>query len=186
MGIPSNKDNPITIQTTLGADSSSWFNASFSTDVSEGYRYIYKNSCSDGPSGHKCSVQTYAESHHGGGLKITDPGTGFGSPMFTHEGAKLELRIGISSVNNASDKPVQGKDTFHIYFFDKNNNYLGKVVRAEGTVETSTKEMKFYYTESNAKDVAFFEFRCNAKPYKSSQSYNVGISYCNVKSWERV
>ena len=185
MGIPFNKDNPINIKTTLSADSSSWFNSSFVSDVSNGYRYIYKNSCSDGPTGHKCSVPTYAESH-GGGLKITDPGTGFGSPMFIHEGNKLEIRIGISSVNNASDKPVKGKDTFHIYFFDKNNNYLGKVIREEGTITTSTTEMKFYYTEANAKDVAFFEFRCNAKAYKNSQSYNVGISYCNIKSWERV
>ncbi len=186
MGIPSNKDNPVEIRTTLSADSSSWFNTAFEGDVGNGYRYIYRNSCSDGPSGHKCGVETYSTSHDGGGLKISNTGAGFGTPLFEHEGAKLEIRIGISSVNNSSEKPTTNKDTFHIYYFDKNNSYLGKTVIAEGTISTSSKELKFYYTESNAINVAYFEFRCNALPYKGGQSYNVGIGYCNIKSWERV
>ena len=182
MGIPSNKDNPVEIRTTLSSDSSSWFNTTFDGDVDNGYRYIYKNSCSDGPSGHKCSVSTYAN----GSLKITSPGLGFGSPYFTHTGAKLEFRIGINGVYNNSEKPDKEKDTFHIYMFDKDNKYLGKTQISENTITTSTTEVKTYYTNSNCAQVKFFEVRCNALPYKTSQCYNVGISYCNVKSWERV
>lgn len=181
MGIPSNEDDPIEIKTTLSADSSSWFNTTFNGDVANGYRYIYKNSCSDGPSGHKCSVSTYAN----GSLKVTSAGLGFGSPYFTHTGAKLEFRIGINGVYNNSEKTDKGKDSFHIYMFGDNNVYLGKAVIKEGTITTSTNELRVYYTESNCASVKFFEFRCNALPYKSSQCYNVGISYCNVKSWER-
>jgi len=186
MGIPSNKDNPVNIKTTLSADSSSWFNTEFKGNVDNGYRYIYKNSCSDGPAYHKCGVDTYSESHDGGGLKINSTGVGFGSPYFTHTGAKLEFRIGLSSVNNASEKKQEGKDTFHIYYFGENNNYLGKTVIEEGSIDSKTKEIKFYYTEANASQIRFFEFRCIALPYKTNQTYNVGIGYCNVKSWERI
>ena len=184
MGKPSNIDSPIALKTTLSADDSSWLNTTFSEDLPNNYRYIYKNSCSDGPSGHKCSPSYYS-AKDGGGLKINNPGTGFGSPAFTHTGAKLEIRIGISPITNASGTPEKGKDTFHIYYFDKDNNYLGKSVIEEGTVTTKTTFLKVYYTESNAVNVSYFEFRCNAQPYKSSQQYNVGISYCNIKSWER-
>ena len=182
MGIPSNKDNPVEIKTTLSSDSSSWFNTTFDGDVDNGYRYIYKNSCSDGPKSHKCGVSTYSN----GSLKITEAGAGFGSPYFNHEGAKLEFRIGINGVYQNSEKPDKEKDTFHIYMFDKDNKYLGKTQISENTITTSTTEVKTYYTNSNCAQVKFFEVRCNALPYKTSQCYNVGISYCNVKSWERV
>lgn len=181
MGIPLNKNNPVELKTTLSADASSWFNTEFDGDVANGYRYIYRNACSDMVSPHYASVRTYAN----GALKISDVGLGFGSPMFTHTGAKLEFRIGINGVYNASDKPDKGKDTFHVYMFDKSNNLLGTHAIKEGSIDTKTPELKFYYTESNCSQVAFFEVRCLAKPYKSSQCYNVGISYCNIKSWEK-
>ena len=187
MGIPSNKNNPVEIRTTLSADSSSWFNTKFEGDVANGYRYIYRNSCSDGPSGHYTSVDTYSISHDGGGLQIANPGSGFGSPYFNHSGAKLELRIGLSSVNNAtSGTKDPNKDTYHIYFFGENNEYLGKSIVARGTITDSTKELQIYYKESNAINVKYFEFRCIAKPYDSKKLYNVGIGSCNIKSWERV
>ena len=188
MGVPLNASNPVEIRTTLSSDSSSWFNSDFKGDVSNGYRYIYKNSCSDMASPHYTSVKTYATSHDGGGLKINDIGVGFGSPYFAHTGKKLELRIGISSVNNSSGKKEANKDTFHIYYFGANNVYLGKSSIEEGSIKSGnnpTKELKVYYQESNAEDVRYFEFRCNALPYIGSQCYNVGIGYCNVKSWER-
>ena len=75
-----------------------------------------------------------------------------------------------------------------VYFFNRNNEYLGKSVVPEGTIQagkSATKEIKVYYTDSNASQVAFFEFRCNAVAYKGQQTYNVGVGYCNVKSWER-
>lgn len=184
MGIPTNSNNPVEIRTTLSADSSSWFNSEFISDTSNGYRYIYKNSCSDGPSGHYTSVKCY--DNEKGGLKIDDLGVGFGSPYFNHSGAKLELRLGISQVNNAKGDIDPKKDTYHIYFFGENNNYLGKSSVPKGSIKTSTKELTVYYTEPNAINVKYFELRVICKPYVSSQSYNVGISYCNIKSWERV
>ena len=162
MDLPKNHDNPYELRTTLAADASSWSNNDLKTELADGFRYIYKNACDDGPSGHKTSAKFY--SNDKGGLKLDNLGTGFQSQMFTHTGEKLEIRIGISQLNNSSDTPQKGKDTAHVYFFDKDSNYLGKYVIAENTITTSTTEIKFY---------------------KSSQCYNTGIGYCNFKSWER-
>ena len=182
MDLPKNYQSPYNLKTTLSQDNSSWSNNDLTSSLPTGFRYIYRNACDDGPTNHKTSAKFY--SNAAGGLKLDNTGVGFQTLMFSHTGEKLEIRIGISQVNNSSDTKQEGKDTFHIYFFDKNGNYLDKHKVEEGTISTSTKEIKFYYT-NNAKDVAYFEFRVNAMPYKSSQCYNVGISYCNIKSWER-
>ena len=183
MGAPKNASSPIELKTTLSVDESSWSNNDLKYEDDLGnFRYIYKNACDDGETGHKTSAKFYENDE--GGLKFTERGTGFGSPLFSHEGAKLEIRIGISQLNNNSEKPTKGKDTAYLFFFDKDDNYLGKYAIAEGSISSTTRELKIYYTE-NAKNVAYFEFRFNALPYKSSQTYNVGIDYCNFKSWER-
>lgn len=185
MDLPKNYQNPYQLKTTLSQDNDSWSNNDLKEELPDGFRYIYKNSCDDGPTNHKSQADFYSSNNKNlGGLKIADVGVGFQSKMFIHNGAKLEIRIGISQVNNASDKPDEGKDTFHVYFFNKEGNYLNKYAVRENTIKTSTKEIKFYWTE-NASEIAYFEFRCNAKPYKGQQCYNVGISYCNIKSWER-
>lgn len=185
MDLPKNYQNPYQLKTTLSQDNDSWSNNDLKEELPDGFRYIYKNSCDDGPAYHKSQAKFYSSNNNNpGGLKIADVGVGFQSKMFVHNGAKLEIRIGISQVNNASDKPDEGKDTFHVYFFNKEGNYLNKYAVSENTIKTSTKEIKFYWTE-NASEIAYFEFRCNAKPYKGQQCYNVGISYCNIKSWER-
>lgn len=185
MDLPKNYQSPINLKTTLEADSSSWSNNDLKDSLPYGFRYIYRNACDDGPKNHKTSADFYSSNNKApGGLKIANTGVGFQSPMFNHTGEKLEIRIGLSQINNCNDKKEEGKDTFHIYFFNKEGEYLFKYVVEEKTISTSTKEIKFYWTQ-NAKDIAYFEFRCNAKPYKGSQCYNVGISYCNFKSWER-
>lgn len=186
MDLPKNHLTPYNLKTTLSADDSSWSNNDMKEYLPSGFRYIYKNACDDGPAYHKASAKFYSSNNKApGGLKIDNTGVGFQSSMFTHTGAKLEIRIGISQVNNASDKPEEGKDTFHIYFFNKEGKYLNKYIVEEKTITTNTKEIKFYWTE-NASEIAYFEFRCNAMPYKGQQCYNIGISYCNFKSWERI
>lgn len=181
MGAPKNASNPINLKTTLSEDASSWYNYAFTDDIGD-FRFIYRNSCDDGETGHKTSVSWYG--NEAGGLKFAQNGNGFGSPKFTHTGAKLEIRIGISQLTNNSEEPKKNKDTAYVYFFDTNDNYLGKYTIAEGKISSSTTEIKFYWTE-NAASVAYFEFRINALPYKNSQCYNLGVGYCNFKSWER-
>lgn len=184
MGAPKNADSPINLKTTLSADESSWFNYEFDTETEEldNFRYIYKNSCDDGVSGHKCGADWF--NNDKGGLKFDQVATGFGSPKFTHTGEKLEIRIGISQLINNSETPKKNKDTAYVYFFDASDNYLGKYTIEEGTITSSTQQVRFYWT-TNAASVAYFEFRINALPYKNSQCYNLGVGYCNFKSWER-
>ena len=185
MDLPKNHKNPYNLKTTLSQDDSSWSNNDLKEYLPSSFRYIYKNACDDGPSYHKASAKFYSSNNNApGGLKIDNIGVGFQSQMFVHTGEKLEIRIGISQVNNSSDKPEKGKDPIHIYFFNKEGKYLDKHVIEHGSIEAKTKELHFYYTK-NAKEVAYFEFRVNAMPYKGEQCYNIGISYCNFKSWER-
>lgn len=181
MGAPKNADNPINLVTTLSADESSWYNYAFEDEMGD-FRFIYRNSCDDGETGHKCSPSWY--SNDKGGIKLSQNGNGFGSPKFTHTGEKLEIRIGISQLTNNSETPKKNKDTAYVYFFDTNDNYLGKYTIEEGSITSSTQQIRFYWT-TNAASVAYFEFRINALPYKNSQCYNLGVSYCNFKSWER-
>lgn len=185
MDLPKNSDNPINLKTTLSADNSTWLNNDWKDSIPEYNRYIYKNACDDGPTNHKTSPDFYSDDL--GGLKLSRPGEGLQSPSFTHSGAKLEIRIGISSVNNNNKKPEEGKDPLHVYFFDKDGNYLNKYAFKEGsiTAQSKDKELKFYYTE-NAINVSYFEIRMNTYPYKGSQCYNFGIKYVNIKSWERI
>lgn len=185
MGAPKNKDNPITLVTTLSADASSWCNNELVTEDQLGnFRYIYQNSCDDGESGHTTSPDFY--SNDAGGMCFDRIATGFGSPMFSHEGAKLEIRLGVSQLTSNTKTVDKKSDTAYIYFFDKDDNYLGKsTIEKESIKNTGSSELKIYYTESNANKVAYFEFRLNSYPYINSKAYNLGISYCNFKSWER-
>lgn len=185
MDLPKNYENPINLKTTLSADNTSWYNNDFTSDISTHWRYIYKNACDDGPTNHKTSPNFYSDEL--GGVKIAKEGVGLQSPMFNHTGEKLEIRIGISSVNNNSKTPEKGKDPLHVYFFDKNGNYLNKYAFEEGSINANSKnkELKFYWTEK-ATEVAYFEIRLNALPYKGSQCYNFGIKSVNIKSWERI
>lgn len=180
-GIPK---NTTTVVIPTNNDGSTAVKYDTKLDVESPMRYIFKNSVDDGPSGHKCSPKMYAESS-GGGVKFTSVGVGLETPLFTHTGFKLEIRIGISQVNNASDTPEKGKDPLHIYYFNSSNHYIGKDVISEGTITTSTAKnyVRVYNETSYTKDIAWFEVRMNTKPYKGSQSYNIGVEYISIKSW---
>lgn len=181
--LPYNYKNPMKLKTTLSADTSSWSNNDMYEYMPTNFRYVYRNSYQDGPSGHRSSPTFYSNSNPGG-LKIANTGVGFQSTMFEHTGEKLEIRIGISQVNNASGNPQKNKDTVHIYFFNKQGQLITISYIEENTITASTNELKIYLTD-HAKEVNYFEFRVNAMPYKGSQCYNFGVGYCNFKSWER-
>ena len=189
--LPKNSNNPTVLKTTLTEDSSSWSNNQMIDSMPINYRYIYRNACDDGPTGEKASASFYSYNpskpkDYPGGLKMTRTGEGFETNMFTHTGAKLEIRLGISQVNNNSKQPEKDKDPIHVYFFNKYGTKIGLKTFGVGSITANTTELKMYYTESNTKDVAYIEVRLNALPYKSSQSYNIGISYFNIKSWESI
>ncbi len=191
MDLPKNKDNPYTLKTTLSADDSTWSNNEMYDSLPNSFRFIYGNSSDDGESGHRASPKFYSynedkPSSYPGGLRFDQKSKGFETPLFIHEGAKLEIRIGISQVNNCSDKYEEGKDTMGVYYFDKNGRYLGKHRIEEGSITTKTKELKYYETSDFTSEISYFEVRLIAMPYKGSQCYNIGIGYCNYKSWERI
>ena len=184
MDLPKNYNNPLSIK--ADTSSTTWNNYSLKETLPSDFRYIYKNACDDGPKYHKTNPSFYSVNNNApGGLKVTEKGVGVQSNMFNHDGEKLEIRIGISQVNNATDKPVENKDTMHIYYFNKNGDKLGYSTISEGsiTVSSAGNYIKVYLTESYTKDVCYFDIRLNEKPYKGSQCYNFGIDYINYKSW---
>ena len=191
MYLPKNKDNPEELKTTLSADASSWSNNDLYDELPTYYRFIYGNSYDDGPSGERATPKFYSydpskTKQYPGGLKFDQKTKGFQSQLFYHSGAKLEFHIGISQVNDASDKPEEGKDFLNIYFFNKYGTNLGKYRVEAETITTKTTDLHFYITEDYTKDIAYFEVRQISITYKGSQCYNVGVSYCNYKSWERI
>ena len=188
MALPKNYKNPETLVTTLSADSSTWSNNDLSEDLPNNFRFIYGNASDDGmgSTGSKASPSFYSSSS-GGGLKFDQISKGFQSQMFTHEGAKLEVRMGISQVNECSDKVVQNKDLIRVYCFNSVGDILGYHAVEPGEIIKSTagKDVSFYITESYTVNIAYFEVRLLHMAYKSSQCYNIGISHFNFKSWER-
>lgn len=181
---PTNK--PVQIITSLS--DAQEYRYSLVEDLPDNWVYIYKNAASNGPTGHHCSANFYStDSGKPGGLKISDPYIGFQTMRFTHSGEKLELRIKISQINNASDKPEKNKDVSFLYFFDSDGKLIPNLNYTfnAGSIDSKTTELKCYVIGDNIKNVQYFEYWANAKPYKSSQCYNYGIGEITIKSWER-
>ena len=187
MELPKNHNNPIELKTTLENDASTWSNNSLKEDLPDYFRFIYGEAYDDGPTGSKASPSFYSSSNKApGGLKFDQQNKGFQTHMFYHAGAKIEFRLGISQVNNCSDKPAEGKDIMRIYAFSKDGDILGNIPIPAESITTKTTELKYYFTDSYVPNIAYFEVRLYSLAYKGSQSYNVGIGYCNFKSFERV
>ena len=190
MELPKNK-TPYELKTTLSADDSSWSNNIMYDELPDDFRFIYGNSCDDGEAGQRAQPKFYSynpdkTSQYPGGLKFDQVSKGFQTQLFIHSGKKLEIRLGISQVNNASGKPNVGEDTFRIYYFDNTGALLGKHAVIAETITTKTTEIKYYETSDFVENIAYFEVRQTAMAYKGQQCYNVGMSYCNFKSWERI
>ena len=192
MNLPKNHSNPITVRTTLSADDSSWYNSEIHDSLPNYYRACYGDSTDDGPSGSYFNPKFYSYSEsdpkqYPGGLKFDQKNKGFQTAQFTHTGAKLEIRIGITLVKNASGTPTENTDVFRMYYFDKDGALLGQKNYGEGeiTVAKAGSYLKYYVSEDYTKDIAYFEFRLINLAYKGRQNYNFGIGYVNIKSWER-
>lgn len=113
---------------------------------------------------------------------------GFQTGEFTHTGAKLEIRIGISQVNNSGSGDNTNKDVFRIYYFNNKGALLGQDNYQDGHInaQSAGKYLKIYKTDSYTSQIAYFEFRLINQAYKGNQKYNFGIDYVNLKSWERI
>lgn len=187
MDLPKNSSSPVTLLTDN--TSTSWDENDTKSSIPTGFRYIYKNSYDDGPTYHKTSPNFYSSNNDApGGIKFTGAGIGLQSKMFTHTGNKLEIRIGISQVNNARGIPVKNADTFHLYYFNNVGLLLGHSAVVAETITTSSagNYVKIYCTESYTSSIAYVDLRMNANAYKGSQLYNVGVNYLNIKSWPQI
>ena len=182
-------NDPIVLETTY--DNTKWYNQDmYENPLDDNWTFIYGNNSSKGPgtSRPKPSYYSYNSSNpedYPGGIRFDQKTKGLQSPMFTHTGEKLEIRIGISIVTNCTDKAETSKDTGYIYCYDSDGNFMSdKIVIVErGTIDTSKEGNYIRYYVNDAQDVAYFEFRLNAMPYKSGQCYNFGVGYISVHSW---
>lgn len=179
--IPSSGENlPIGNTTVSGpnnatpVDISNWVNYDLTTSLPSYWSFIMGNNkkanCSD----------FYAESS-GGGFKFSHTYYGLQTPLLT-SWLKTEVRLTVSQVHGNSDaqKQYEGKPIFHIYSYDKTGHYIGMQTYDQQSKFSDVKEIKFYIANP---EMAYFEIRLNACPYKSSQCYNFGISQISIKGW---
>jgi hypothetical protein len=114
-----------------------------------------------------------------GGVKMDQLHKGLQSP-FINSWEKIEVRLSISSVNNNSKKPDKGKPIMWVYGYNQNSQLIEQGEISEGSINANTKTVQFYIRNSN---VAYFEIRLNAFPYKGNQCYNFGIGGVSLKGW---
>lgn len=178
------------VQLVTSTSSQDWYNVDWTREQPSNWRYIYKNSVDNGPSGHKTSPSFYSYNEskpedYPGGLKFTNPFIGFQSMKFTHTGEKLEIRIYITQVNNATDQPDEKNPTGYLYFFRSNGDLIPSLTYTieKGSIVTKTEYVKCYITGSEIKNVSHFQFWTQAKPYKGSQCYNFGVGQVGIHSW---
>lgn len=177
------------IEITTSNSTSDWYEAEITDDFpSDDWTAIYGNSCSKWESPHYFNPKFYSYNEsdakqYPGGFKFDQKSKGIQTPMFTHTGEKLEIRIGISQVNNSNDKYQAGKPTAFLYFYNSNGDFLeDKTINVtEGSITTNTKELKYYVL--GAQNISYFEFRLNEMPYKGSQCYNFGLGKISIHSW---
>ena len=159
---PENKTSPIDITNFVKFDMES--------TLPDYWSYIYGNNITN-PS-------FYATSH-GGGVKMDQAHKGLQSPFF-NSWNKIEVRLSISSVNNNKAKPDKGKPIMWVYGYNQDSQLIEQGEIQEGSINANTQEVRFYIRNSN---VAYFEIRLNAFPYKGNQSYNFGIDEVSLKGW---
>ena len=181
---PSN--SPHEIKTSTSAED--WWNTDITDELPNNWTFIYGNSSSSGPTGHYANAPFYSynesdSKQYPGGLKISKRSQGLQTPMFHHEGAKLEIRIGFSQINDANDSPDTSVPTGYLYPYSNDGTLIeSKIVTIEkGSISKNTEYLRYYIT--GAQNIAYLEIRFAAQPYKSSQCYNVGIGYFNIHSW---
>lgn len=156
---------------TTPADITNWVNYDFYNSMPSYWSFIMGNNKVNNNS------NFYAESS-GGGFKFAQLYYGLQSPLL-NSWLKTEVRLTVSQVNTNSQKAFN-KPIFHIYSYDSNGYYLGMQTFEQQSSFANTKEIKFYIANP---EMAYFEIRLNAFPFKSSQCYNFGVSQISVKGW---
>lgn len=116
-----------------------------------------------------------------GGFKFSQIRYGLQTPLL-NQWLKTEVRLSVSQVNNKSQNvnTHKGKPIFHIYCYDKTGRYIAMTTFEQQDSFQASKELKFYIGNEN---MAYFEIRLNAFPYKGSQCYNFGVSKISIKGW---
>lgn len=182
---PSN--TPVELTTHLSTPH--WWENDFKEDLpSSDWSYIYGNNNSRGDWGDHPQPQFYSSNNgNPGGLRMDQERKGFQSCLFHHTGEKLEIRLGISQVNDAKFNSDTSVPTGYFLFYDKNAHYLDNLTYTleHDKINSNTTEIKFYVTGTTTENVAYLEFRLNTLPYKGQTSYNFGVGYLNINSWER-
>lgn len=155
-------------------DITNWINYDFSSTLPPYWSFIMGNNKKS------TSSDFYAESS-GGGFKFSKTYYGLQSPLL-NSWLKTEVRLTISQVNgnSASQSQYEGKPIFHIYSYDHSGHYLGMQTYEQQNKFADIKEIKFYIANP---EMAYFEIRLNAFPYKGSQCYNFGVSQISIKGW---
>lgn len=117
-----------------------------------------------------------------GGFKFSKLFYGIQTPLITSF-KKVEVSLYISEVNGNTKKADKDAPVLHIYSYDKDGYYLGMETIDQGriTMQSVNTKIKFYIRNVN---MAYFELRLNAYPYKSSQCYNFGINKISIKGWD--
>lgn len=155
-------------------DITEWLSFDFFSTMPEYWSFIMGNNKKE------TSNDFYAESS-GGGFKFSKDHYGLQSPLL-NSWLKTEVRLKVSQVHNnsQSQKEFAGEPIFHIYSYDSTGHYLGMVTYDQRDSFAKMTEIKFYIREP---EMAYFEIRLNAYPYKGSQCYNFGVSEISVKGW---
>ena len=162
LSAPENKNSPI--------DITSWATFDMESSLPDYWSHIY---------GNKITNASFYASANGGGVKMDQLHKGLQSP-FINSWEKIEVRLSISSVNNNSKKPDKGKPIMWVYGYNQNSQLIEQGEISEGSINANTKTVQFYIRNSN---VAYFEIRLNAFPYKGNQCYNFGIGGVSLKGW---
>lgn len=159
---------------TTPVDITSWVNYDFFSSLPPYWSFIMGNNK------RATSSDFYAESS-GGGFKFSQLYYGLQSPLL-NLWLKTEVRLTVSQVHGNSQNANQYKDKpiFHIYSYDSEGYYLGMQTYEQQSSFANVTEIKFYIANP---EMAYFEIRLNAFPYKSSQCYNFGVSQISVKGW---
>jgi len=159
---------------TTPADITNWVNYDFFSSLPPYWSFIMGNNKK------ATSSDFYAESS-GGGFKFSQVNYGLQSPLL-NSWLKTEVRLTVSQVHGNSQNANQYKDKpiFHIYSYDSEGYYLGMQTYEQQSSFANVTEIKFYIANP---EMAYFEIRLNAFPYKSSQCYNFGVSQISIKGW---
>lgn len=159
---------------TTPVDINDWVYYDFSSSLPSYWSFITGNN-------KKTTSNDFYAPSSGGGFKFSQLYYGLQSPLL-NSWLKTEVRLKVSQVNNNSQpqNKYEGKPIFHIYSYDETGHYIGMQTYNKQNKFADITTISFYIVNP---DMAYFEIRLNAFPYKGSQCYNFGISQISLNGW---